>query len=62
MSSYDKKYKKLIKKIEKYQREIYKAIMEVGPHAESMVNFRKIQINDTMTEIRQVIEQRPEQQ
>ena len=62
ISSYDKKYKKLIKKITKYQSEIDKAQREGGLYAESIINFRKIQINDAMIEIRQLVDLKPEQQ
>ena len=53
---------KLIKKAKKYQREIDKTIIEGGPHAESVINFRKIRINDTMIEFRPLVDQIQEQQ
>ena len=62
ISNHDRIYRRIIKKIKKYQKEIDEAIRKGGPHSLSIINFRKIQINDLMIEMRQLIEQRPEQQ
>ena len=61
ISSHDWEYRRLIKKIKKYQKEIDKALREDGPHSLSINNFRTIQINDLMIKMRQLIEQRLEQ-
>ena len=62
ISNHNREYKRLIKKIKKYQKEIDKAIREGGPDSLSIIIFRKIQINDLMIEMRQLIDQRPRQQ
>ena len=59
ISIHDREYRRIIKMIKKYQKEIDKAITEDGPHSQSIINFRKIQINDLMIEMRQFIDQMP---
>ena len=62
ISNYDREYKRIIRKIKKYQKVIDKAIREDNEYKESIIKFRRIQINDLRTEIRRLIEQRTGQQ
>ena len=58
ISSYDKEYKRQWKKIKKYQRIVDKTQRDGGPYAESIINFRKLQLKDAIIEIRELIDQR----
>ena len=62
ISNHNREYNKLIRKIKKYQREIDRAIMSNDEHAESIINFRRIQINDLMIEMRRLNDQMSGQQ
>ena len=56
INNQDKEYRRLLKKIKKYQKEIDKAIREDIEYKESIINFRRIQINDLMIEVRRLID------
>ena len=61
-SNHDREYRRIIRKIKKYQKDIDKAIRADNEYKESIINFRRIQINDLMIEMRRLIDQRPRQQ
>jgi len=56
MTYYDRVYRKIIRKIKKYQRDIDRSIKEDKEYKESIINFRRIQINDLMFEMRRLID------
>ena len=62
MTYSDREYRRIIRKIKKYQKDIDRAIREKDEYKESIINFRRIQINDLMMEMRRFIDQRPSQQ
>ena len=62
MTYSDKEYRRIIRKIKKYQKDIDRAIRENDEYKESIINFRRIQIDDLMSEMRRLIDQRPRQQ
>ena len=62
ISNHDREYRRIIRKIKKYQKEIDKAIREDNEYKESIINFRRIQINDLIIEKRRIIDQRLGQQ
>ena len=62
MTYSDRKVRRMIRKIKKYQKDIDRAIRENDEYKESIINFRRIQINDLMMEMRRLIDQRPRQQ
>ena len=62
MTYSDREYRRIIGKIKKHQKEIDRAIRENDEYKESIINFRRIQIDDLMSEMRRLIDQRPRQQ
>ena len=62
MTYSDRDVRRIIRKIKKYQKDIARAISENDEYKESIINFRRIQINDLMIEMRRLIDQRPRQQ
>ena len=62
MTHSDREYRRIIRKIKKYQKDIDRAIRENDEYKESIINFRRIQINDLMMEMRRFTDQRPRQQ
>ena len=62
MTYSDREYRRIIRKIRKYQKDIDRAIRENDEYKESIINFRRIQIDDLMSEMRRLIDQRPRQQ
>ena len=61
MTYSDREVRTIIRKIKKYQKDIDRAIRENDEYKESIINFRRIQINDLMMEMRRLIDQRPRQ-
>ena len=62
MTYSDRECRRIIKKIKKYQKDNDRAIREDDEYKESIINFRRIQIDDLMSEMRRLIDQRPRQQ
>ena len=62
MTYSDREVRRIISKIKKYQKDIDRAIREDNEYKESIINFRRIQIDDLMSEMRKLIDQRPRQQ
>ena len=62
MTYSDREVRRIIRKIKKYQKDIDRAIRENDEYKESIINFRRIQIDDLMSEMRRLIDQRPRQQ
>ena len=62
MTYSDREVRRIIRKIKKYQKDIDRTIRENDEYKESIINFRRIQINDLMMEMRRLIDQRPRQQ
>ena len=62
MTYCDREYRRIIRKIKKYQKDIDRAIRKNDEYKESIINFRRIQINELMMEMRRLIDQRPRQQ
>ena len=62
MTYSDREYRRMIRKLKRYQKDIDRAIRENDEYKESIINFRRIQINDLMIEMRRLIDQRPRQQ
>ena len=62
MTYSDREVRRIIRKIKKYQKDIDRAIRENDEHKESIINFRRIQIDDLMSEMRRLIDQRARQQ
>ena len=58
MTYFDREVKRIIRKIKKYQKDIDRAIRENDEYKVSIINFRRIQINDLMMEMRRLIDQR----
>ena len=58
MTYSDREVRRVIRKIKKYQKDIDGAIRENDEYKESIINFRRIQINDLMMEMRRLIDQR----
>ena len=58
MTYSDREVKRIIRKIKKYQKDIDRAIRENDEYKESIINFRRIQINDLMMEMKRLIDQR----
>ena len=62
MTYSNREVRRIIRKIKKYQKDIDRAIREDNEYKESIINFRRIQIDDLMLEMRRIIDQRPRQQ
>ena len=62
MTYSDREVRRIIRKIKKYQKDIDRAIREDNEYKESIINFRRIQIDDLMSEMRRLIDQKPRQQ
>ena len=62
MTYSDREVRRIIRKIKKYQKDIDRAIREDNEYKESIINFRRIQIDDMVSEMRRLIDQRPRQQ
>ena len=62
MTYSDREVRRIIRKIKKYQKDIDRAIREDDEYKDSIINFRRIQIDDLMSEMRRLIDQRPRQQ
>ena len=62
MTYSDREYRIIIRKIKNNQKDIDRAIREDNEYKESIINFRRIQIDDLMSEMRRLIDQRPRQQ
>ena len=62
MTYSDREVRRIIRKIKKYQKDIDRAIRENDEYKESIINFRRIQINDLMMEMRRLIDPKPRQQ
>ena len=62
MTYSDREIRRIKRKIKKYQKDIERAIREDNEYKESIINFRRIQIDDLMSEMRRLIDQRPRQQ
>ena len=58
MTYSDREVRRIIRKIKKYQKDIDRAIRENDKYKESIINFRRIQINDLMVEMKRLIDQR----
>ena len=58
MTYSDREVRRIIRKIKKYQKDIDRNISENDEYKESIINFRRIQINDLMLEMRRIIDQR----
>ena len=58
MTNSDWEVRRIIRKIKKYQKDIDRAIRENDEYKESIINFRRIQINDLMLEMRRLMDQR----
>ena len=58
ISNHDREYRRIIRKAKKYQKDIDRAIRENDEYKESIINFRRIQINDLMVEMKRLIDQR----
>ena len=58
MTYSDREVRRIIRKIKKYQKDIDRAIRENDEYKESIINFRRIQINDLMVEMKRLICQR----
>ena len=54
----DREYRRIIRKFRKYHKDIDRAIRENDEYKESIINFRRIQINDLMVEMKRLIDQR----
>ena len=58
MTYSDREVRRIIRKIKKYQKDIDRAIRENDEYKESIINFRRIQINELMVEMRRLMYQR----
>ena len=58
MTYSDREVRRIIRRIKKYQKDIDRAIRENDEYKESIINFRRIQINDLMMEMGRIIDQR----
>ena len=56
MTYSDREVRRIIRKIKKYQKDIDRAIREDNEYKESIINFRRIQIDDLMSEMRRLID------